>query len=311
MITDRTYNRFFVTFLFLGALLMISSCSTEEKFDEEVWRSEVESWHSERIDELQQYDGWLSLAGFFWLKEGRESFGGSSDSDHHFDLEREIPGRLGWLEVDEEFVYLEADPDVELLADGEPVESRTLVFSPEMEDPVEMEWGDYYWYIIERSGEYAIRLRDKQHPRIAAFEGIDRYPVSADWRVTAEFKPFDEPVILTIPNYIGEPSQESILGVLEFDIGGDTHHLYPVADNLEERFFLIFADQTNGSTTYSAGRFVYTDPPDENNRVIIDFNRSYNPPCVFSEYATCPLPPPENRLPVKITAGEFDYEPVL
>lgn len=299
-------SHYLLAFL-LFAASGIPACSPEtDQLDEEEWIDDVEAWHSERIENLRQDDSWLTLAGLFWLEEGRNSFGSGSSNDIVFDFE-EVPERFGWFTLDGDEIRVELDAESNVTIDNQPIEN-SIIYSDSMEEPAIMEWKNLSWYVISRSGQYAIRLRDREHPMLSKFDGIDRYPVSQEWLVRAEFIPFNPPLILTIPNYIGEPSQEEILGVLEFEIDGEMHRLYPVADNLDERFFIIFADETNGDETYSAGRFVYTDPPDQNNIVYIDFNRAYNPPCVFSPYATCPLPPPENRLSISVKAGELDFE---
>jgi len=297
-------NFFIITLL--AASVSILSCSSErDQFDEEVWVNDVETWHSDRIGSLRQDDSWLTLAGFFWLNDGKNSFGSGSSNDLVFEYE-EAPENFGWFIVDGEEIKVELVTEAIVTVNNQPIKDM-VIYNESMEEPVIMEWENLSWHIIKRGGQYAIRLRDHEHPQLAEFDGIDRYPLSPEWHVRAEFIPFNPPVAITVPNYIGEPSREEILGALEFEIGGEMHRLYPVADNLDERFFIIFSDETNGDQTYSAGRFVYTDPPDQNNIVYIDFNKAYNPPCVFSPYATCPLPPPENRLPFAVTAGELDF----
>jgi len=297
----------FFLIAFMASTMAVLSCSSEtDQFDEDAWVDDVETWHNNRIESLRQNDSWLTLAGFYWLDEGRNSFGSESSNDLVFEYD-EAPERFGWFIVDGDEVKVELESEAVVTVNRQPIKDM-VIYNERMDEPVLMEWENLSWSIIKRGGQYAIRLRDHDHPHLAEFDGIDRFPLSPEWHVRAEFIPFDPPVTITVPNYIGEPAREEILGVLEFEISGDIHRLYPVADNLDERFFLIFADETNGDQTYSAGRFLYTDPPDQNNTVYIDFNKAYNPPCVFSPYATCPLPPPENRLPIAVTAGELDYD---
>lgn len=283
------------------------SCHSES-FNEEAWKQGVESWHQDRIDNLTQDDSWLSLAGLYWLEEGHNSFGSDPDNDIVFEYEF-IPNHLGVFILEGNEVRVELEPASGVKIDGVLSDKATVYLDNHQEGEIELSLEHLSWYIIERSGHFAVRLKDHKHPNLLEFSGIERFPVSTEWKVEADFIQFDSPLPMTIPDYSGIPREENILGVLEFDLQGERHRLYPVADNLEDRFFVIFADETNGQTTYNAGRFVYTDPPDENNRVIIDFNRSYNPPCVFSPYATCPLPPPENRLSAYVYAGELNYEP--
>jgi uncharacterized protein len=290
--------------------LFISGISCSERidnhFDQEAWILEVDNWHNERIDRLKEHDSWLTLAGFFWLDEGDNTFGSASVNDLVFRYP-EAPDHIGTFHVDSDEVHVTIEPGLDIPIDGE-VRSEALIYSELTDDASVMEWGSLNWYVIKRSGGYAIRLRDREHPLLSEFSGINRFPVNPDFRIQAEFKPFDAPRRITVPNYIGDPTEETVPGILEFEFGETTYQLYPLADNPNERFFIIFADQTNGNETYSAGRFVYTDPPNEDNIVYIDFNKSYNPPCVFSEFATCPLPPPENRLPIAIEAGEYNFQ---
>ncbi len=296
------------TILLISLFLTGISCSEskDDHFNQDAWIQEVNNWHKDRIDRLKENDSWLTLAGFFWLDEGDNTFGSASENDLVFQYP-EAPGRIGTFHVDSREIHVTIEPGLEIPIDGE-VRYEALIYSELTEDSSVMEWSSLNWYVIKRSDGYAIRLRDREHPLLSEFSGIDRFPVNPDFRVKAEFKPFDTPRRITVPNYIGDPTQETVLGILEFNVGNTTYQLHPLADSLDERFFIIFADQTNGNETYSAGRFVYTDPPNEHNIVYIDFNKSYNPPCVFSEFATCPLPPPENRLPIAIEAGEYIFE---
>jgi uncharacterized protein len=296
------------SFIIIALFVFQISCSGREDhhFDRESWLQEVNDWHEDRIDRLKQNDSWLTLAGFFWLEEGTNTFGSATQNDLVFRFP-EAPEHMGTFYVEGDEIRVEIDPAADVLINGEP-ESEGLIYSESIDDTAVMEWGSLNWYVIQRSGGYAIRLRDREHPLLSEFTGIERFPITEKWRIKAEFKPYDTPRSITVPNYIGEPTEETVPGILEFEVDGITHQLHPLADSPEERFFIIFGDQTNGTETYSAGRFVYTDPPNEQNIVYIDFNKSYNPPCVFSEFATCPLPPPENRLSIAIEAGEYNFQ---
>ncbi len=148
-------------------------------------------------------------------------------------------------------------------------------------------------------------LRDLEAPLVKEFKGIERFPVDTAWRIEAEFKPYESPKKIFVPNILGDVEDEIISGQLVFSIENKKFTLDPI--NSGNRFFIIFADETNGESTYGAGRFLYTDKPDSTGTVILDFNKAYNPPCAFTKYATCPLPPEENRLGIKITAGEKNY----
>ena len=152
-----------------------------------------------------------------------------------------------------------------------------------------------------------IRLRDSENPRIAGFTGIERFPVSEKWRIEAQFKPYDSVKIISVPTVLGTIDQSPCTGALVFEIDGREYSLDPITDEGSPGFFIIFGDATNGKETYGAGRFLGAEAAGPGGKVILDFNKAYNPPCAFSPFATCPLPPKQNVLPVAVTAGEKAY----
>jgi len=167
-----------------------------------------------------------------------------------------------------------------------------------------LSYGTLMWYIHKVDDKYAVRLKDSENPARIHFKGIETYPIDAKWRIKAKFEPYDPPKHLPIPNIMGFNTDEISPGRLVFKVKGKTYSLDPILEVGEKDYFIIFGDKTNGIETYGAGRFVYASPPDSDGFTYIDFNKAYNPPCVFTKYATCPLPPPQNRLPFKVTAGE-------
>ena len=171
--------------------------------------------------------------------------------------------------------------------------------------PTELALGSVRLYLIERSGKLAVRVKDSEAETRKKFSGIDYYPIDSAWRVTARFEPYDPPRMLPIVNVLGMPEPEDSPGALVFDADGETHRLDAIGEG--ESLFIVFGDATNGSETYGGGRFVYTDLPSDDGTVILDFNKSYNPPCVFTAYSTCPLPPEQNKLPLAVRSGERVY----
>ena len=165
-----------------------------------------------------------------------------------------------------------------------------------------LESGSLAWFIIDRNPRYGIRLRDYDHPAIDEFHGIETFPANRDWQIIAEFEAFDEPKELLIPTVVGTVEKNNCPGLLRFTVGGAEQELHP--SEAEDGLFIIFADETSGIETYGGGRFLYTDKPGEDGILSIDFNRAYNPPCAYTPFATCPLPPRENFLTVRIEAGE-------
>ncbi|HYW95850.1 MAG TPA: DUF1684 domain-containing protein, partial [Bacteroidales bacterium] len=168
--------------------------------------------------------------------------------------------------------------------------------------PTLLEAGSFAWFIIKRDDQYGIRLRNFNHPRINELKHIPAYPPDLHWRIEAAFVPFNKDSVFEVPTMIGGTEDYTCPGKLEFSVDGTKTELFPF--DTGDGFFIIFGDATSGKETYAAGRFLSTGKPDSHNHVIIDFNKAYNPPCAFSPFATCPLPPPENRLQVAIKAGE-------
>ncbi|MDX1699992.1 MAG: DUF1684 domain-containing protein, partial [Melioribacteraceae bacterium] len=156
-----------------------------------------------------------------------------------------------------------------------------------------------------RGDKYGIRLRDLTADLVSDFKGIERFPVQDKWKIEAKFVKNNPPKKIMIPSIIGTVSESYSPGTLEFEFDNKEFRLSPIKSG--NRLFIVFADLTSGEETYGAGRFLYTNGPDSNNIVILDFNKAYNPPCAFSKYATCPLPPDENKLKVRISAGEKNY----
>jgi uncharacterized protein (DUF1684 family) len=162
------------------------------------------------------------------------------------------------------------------------------------------------FYPISRQGKLAIRVKDPESEARRSFRGLEYFPVDSSWRVEARVEPPADAGRISVPNVLGTDTSEASPGTLVFERGGATYRLRPVLEEGETDWFVIFGDATNGRDTYGAGRFLYVAPA-KDGRTVIDFNKAYNPPCVFTDYATCPLPPPGNRLPIRVEAGEKEY----
>jgi uncharacterized protein (DUF1684 family) len=299
---DHITNFIFITLSF-GLML---SCNNQNPGTNKEYISTINEWHQERIKELKQEDSWLSLAGLYPLHKGTQSLGADSSKDIVFPPK--APANLGRLTFQDSAFTLNAHPEATITYNGSPFTELTMK-SDNQGEPTIVKHGSFLWYIIERRGNYYIRLKYSDHPNLTSFEGIESYPVSKKWRIKAEFKPFEEPRMLSIPDVMGEVYQDTLFGILEFQINDQDLTLAPLGNpQKDDEFFIIFGDKTNGESTYGGGRYLYTDIPNENGITFIDFNKAYNPPCVFTDFATCPLPPVQNRLPVKVTAGEKMYE---
>ncbi|MFQ5568297.1 MAG: DUF1684 domain-containing protein [Rhodothermales bacterium] len=272
---------------------------------EAVALEDIATFRRERIEELKQPDSWLTLAGLHWLDEGETTFGSAPSNDIVF-AEGKAPERIGTFTFDGQTVRMRVEPGVVLTHEGEPVDTLTLV-SDAGETPTELRYGSLTWYVIERDHGVGIRLKDSEHPALAAFDGIETFPVDLALRLKGRVEWYDPPKVLQIPTIMGSISEQTAPGTLVFEIDGATYRLDVTGERGDEAFFVVFADKTNGRETYGGGRYMWVDAPDENDELIIDFNKSYNPPCVFTPYATCPLPTPQNRLPLRIEAGEKVY----
>ncbi len=266
--------------------------------------AEVESWRAERMEGLRRPDSWLSLAGLYWLEEGANSLGADPASDLVFPEDRAQP-RLGVLHRAGRQVRFEAAPGARVGHQGLAVESLDLVSDVGGEATI-LEHGSLRFHVIERGERVGLRLKDLESELLSDFTGIDHYPVDSAWRLEARFEPFEEVRMIPVPNITGDVIDQPSHGRVLFSIAGAEHALEPLGPP-DAALFLVFGDQTNGGDTYGGGRFLYAGPPDAAGRLVVDFNKAYNPPCVFTPYATCPLPPPANRLTLAVLAGEKNF----
>ena len=263
---------------------------------------EVNAWHFQRIESLRGEHSWLTLVGLFWLEEGENTFGSAPDNDVVFP--DKAPPHCGTLTMANGQVVLTAVPDAGLVHEGEPVTTLTMVSDLD-ENKTRVHVGSFNFYVIDRGGRLGLRLKDQEAEVYTSFQGIDRFPVDPKLRFEARWDPYDPPKMVQTPNVLGQVSEEESPGAIVFDYQGETLRLEP-SDASDGQLFLVFGDASNGEETYGGGRFLFLDPP-VNGRVVLDFNKAYNPPCVFSPYATCPLPRQENKLPVAIRAGEKNW----
>lgn len=290
------------TFLFSVGFLVASGAAGQTAGPEgsDYVRS-IAEYRVEREEELKGPDGWLNLAGLYWLGEGSTSMGSAPENDIVL-ADLPAPPRLGEFLVDGEEVVFRVEPGGEVFSDGEPVTELRLVHD-EAGRPTVLTHGTLAWHAIHRMGQMGVRLRDLNHPAVSAFPGIKSYPPDAAWRVAARFEAYEQPqerILSTVVEGLGWKPVAP--GTLEFEIGGEPLSLEAYAAG--PGFLLIFADLTTGKTTYPAGRYLYAFGPGPEGAMVVDFNKAINPPCAFTDFATCPLPQPRNRLPIAIEAGE-------
>ena len=272
--------------------------------DFDSYRREIDAWHAARIERLTAPRGWLSLVGLEWLKPGANRVGSAADNDIVLD---KAPAYLGTVEWSGDgTLAVTLDPEVGATIDGRAV-ARAILIDDSHPAPTEVAFGTSSFIAVERGGRKGLRVRDSEAVTRRGFAGIERFPIDPAWRIVADWVPLDPPFQLATGTVIGTIEQYPAPGKAVFERDGRTFELYPVLEAPgDEPLFLIFADATSGKETYGAARFLYADRP-RHGRIVLDFNRAYNPPCAFTPYATCPLAPPENRLAVRVPAGEKKY----
>jgi len=271
-------------------------------FDKDAYVAEIQQWHQKRIENLKAETGWLNLVALEWLDEGKNTFGSDTTCAVLFPAGK-APARIGAFYLQNDSVWVEIDPGVPVTHNGQPVQRLGLRPDTEGEATV-LALGSLRWFIIKRGDRYGVRLRDLEAPLVHKFTDITMYPIDPAWRLTAHFRPYDPPKTLAVPTVLSTVTQERCPGALVFQINGKTYELEPIAEPDDKRLFIVFGDETNGDETYGGGRFLYVNWPDASGNTVVDFNKAYDPPCSFTPYATCPLPPKQNRLPLRITAGE-------
>ena len=260
----------------------------------------VEAWRAQSEARLRKDNGWLTLAGRFPMKPGVNTFGAGKDNDIVFP-EGLGPARMGTITVAPKRVEVKLAPGVTMIKDGIPMTDKVVGFDPENPDWVSL--GRAAFHVIERDGNYILRLADNQSEVRKHFLGRVWYPVKEGYRVPAKFVPYDPPRKVEIVDVIGEVSQETVPGYVEFALAGKPQRLDVVGE--DEGLFFVFRDATAGRTTYPPGRFLYVEKkPRPGETFMLDLNRAYNPPCAFSAYTTCPLPPKQNVLKASVEAGE-------
>ena len=289
----------------IAIALLLFSCEANEykRTDNIDYLNEVNDWHKKRIENLKKENGWLNLAGLFWLKEGVNTFGTDESNDLVFPANKSAK-YFGKIVKQDSSIITYINDDVNVLHNDSLIK-KIEMFSDLTNNPTILSYQTLRWFVIKRGDKYGIRLRDLTADLVSDFKGIERFPVQDKWKIEAKFVKNNPPKKIMIPSIIGTVSESYSPGTLEFEFDNKEFRLSPIKSG--NRLFIVFADLTSGEETYGAGRFLYTNGPDSNNIVILDFNKAYNPPCAFSKYATCPLPPDENKLKVRISAGEKNY----
>lgn len=287
--------------LFLTAALLVQ-CSQSPK--DAAYMKEMKKWRETRLERLKSENGWLNLAGLLWLKPGTNSLG--SDSSNQIVFPPKAPAKIGSIILKDSVIILKPNKDTDITADtiNASRAKEIRLYTDADKRPTRVRMGSLSFYIIKRGDRYAIRLRDLEAPLLKELDSIPAYPVNPEWKIRAKLVPFDSPEKVEVSTVIDTRETYTVPGKLVFTIQGKEYSLLPFIEG--KGYFLVFADGTSAVETYGAGRFLSAPAVDSTGYTTIDFNKATNPPCAFTPFATCPMPPRENILSVKIEAGEKD-----
>lgn len=290
--------------LFVAAAIL--GVATVHATDTDAYIQAIKQWHAGRVERLTAPDGWLSLIGLEWLKAGDNRIGSAADNDI---VLKAGPAHLGVAKLaGSGEVHFVLASDSGALIDGKPAHEATLIDDVKAGDgtPTTVSFGTASFYVIDRDGRKGLRVKDTEAAGRKHFAGIDSFAIDPSWRIEATWIPTPGET-LEMGTVIGTIDKYPVPGKLAFSRDGKQFELLPVIEVPgDAQYFIVFADRTSGKETYGAARFLYVDPP-KDGKVVLDFNKAYNPPCAFTAFATCPLAPPENRLDLRVTAGEKNY----
>lgn len=280
--------------------LLCSIIIVAQSKSQQSYAQEIAVWKKERLTELKSENGWLNLAGLIWIEEGKHSFGSAKTAAIRLPIPQ-LPAIAGSIERKGHVVTQVLETKTALTVDGKSV-PRTIIFYGDSAGQPAIVLGTYQWKLIQREDKIGIRLRNLSHPAIKELKKIPCYPADTMWRIKAKLIPALINTQVAVQNVLGQTTMQLSPGKLSFQINGHSF----LIDALQEgdQLFIVFGDATSGKTTYPAGRFLYASMPGEDGLTVLDFNKAFNPPCAFTPYATCPLPPKQNMLSIAIPAGE-------
>lgn len=264
------------------------------------YASSIQKWQEERTTSLTKPDGWLALIGLHPLHNGENTLGSATDNSIKLAAG---PPYLGTLTVRDDKALFAPAPGALVSIDGQRAQPTELLYREE--NPTEVVFGTASFHVIERAGSLFVRVKDHASPQLKEFAGLDFFPTDPSWRIEADWVAFDPQHEINVTNMLGQTAPTPIPGKAVFTKDGKAFELLPIDEGDDELFF-VFTDLTAGAETYEASRFLYAPKP-KDGKIILDFNRAQNPPCAFTPFATCPLPPKENSIGLRVTAGEKKY----
>jgi len=295
--------------LALPLALLAAGCSADVEgptavVDAESYRLKLAEWQQTRIERLKSKNGYLNLVGLYWLAEGEQHIGAGTGADIVLPAGK-APAWVGTLLLEGDRVSFTPAPDVEVQVNGRTVAGRRVLADDSGDGADLVSHDTLGWFIIRRGNRFGVRVRDYMSAALASFPGIDRFAAELRWRVAAKLERYSPPRPLAVDTVVDGLVFEPVSpGVLKFEIDNRPLELEVYGADGDAELFILFAASTSGDTTYSAGRFLTAPWPDDQGWTVLDFNRAYNPPCAFNDFATCPIAPLRNRLPVAIEAGE-------
>lgn len=278
----------------LAAALLAACGPKEPKIDTAAHAAEIGQWQKTRAERLQREDGWLTLIGLHWLTDGENEVTLTKAGAPPVKLSRNGAQTI-------------LHPDPSMTVDGKPLAGDTpLLADADEKGPTIVQMGSVRFNVIKRGERYGLRVKDSQAETRTHFQGLAYFPIDPQWRVEARYEAYHPPKKIPITDVTGMTSDSISPGAIVFEVEGKEYRIDPILEEGSTDYFIIFRDATSKDATYPAGRYLYAAPP-KDGKMIVDFNKAYNPPCAFTPFATCPLPPLQNRLPFRIEAGEKKY----
>jgi uncharacterized protein (DUF1684 family) len=284
---------------------LFNAAITVAQTTQENYKKEIDIWHKKRETNLKKENGWLTVSGLFWLEEGENTIGSSKENKIVFSAGK-ADANVGKIVLNNDDVSMTINAGI-IVKRNDTLFSNGVIFNKNTaEQSIILAHKNLRWFIIKRGARIGVRLRDLESDARKNFTHIDRFPVDEKWKISATYEAPTDKKTIPIHDVIGNTTETEFGGTLKFEFNGKTYSLDATLEG-EDDLFIVFGDYTNGVKTYGAGRFLYAKKPKEGNVVILDFNKAYNPPCAFTDFATCPLPPDQNKLPFEVLAGELKY----
>jgi uncharacterized protein (DUF1684 family) len=272
---------------------------------EDEYREEISAWRTQQDERMRSPQGWLALTGHYWLKSGLNTIGTASDCDVVLP-NGAPPDSKATIHVSGNKISFHSDMAERFFIEEQPIQSVELSIDttrPESDSPSQISIGTRVrLQLVRRNGRLAMRVRDSESELIRTFSGKKWFDVDTKFRIQARFQAYDPPRTINIINIKGDSVPSEIVGILEFELDGRTYSLDAMSED-SDSLFVLFRDKTSGESTYGSGRFLDTEKPVDG-KVLLDFNKAYNPPCAFNPHTLCPIPPKQNRLDFAVRAGE-------